>query len=249
MLRALPTACAVGWILIAPAGAWEVVKISVIIPALNEAANIVRAVTSAQASGAEEVIVADGGSGDETCMLAELSGAKVVLAPRGRAVQQNAGARVASGDVLLFLHADNWLGEDAITQVRSAANRRKNKLCGAFQQKIEAFPFIYRLLERGNAERVRWFGLPYGDQAIFVTRELFDRVGGFPEEPFLEDVLLMQRLRRLSWPLLLPGPVHVSPRRWEQRGVLRQTLRNWAILTAFSLGASTQRLAAWYGRH
>ena len=223
-------------------------RISVIIPALNEAANIVRAVTSAQASGADEVVVADGGSGDETCLLAELSGARLVSCPRGRAVQQNVGARAATGDVLLFLHADNWLGKDAIAQVRSAAHRKKGNLCGSFQQRIEASPFIYRLLERGNAERVRWLGLPYGDQAIFMTRDLFNQVGGFPEEPFLEDVLLMQRLRRLSWPLLLPGPVHVSPRRWEQRGVLRQTLRNWAILTAFSLGASPQHLAWRYSR-
>jgi rSAM/selenodomain-associated transferase 2 len=221
-------------------------RISVIIAALNEAANIVRAVTSAQESGADEVIVADGGSGDETCALAELSGAQVVSTSRGRAVQQNAGARAATGDVLLFLHADNWLGKEAISQIRSAVDRGKNKLCGAFQQKIEAALFIYRLLERGNAERVRWFGLPYGDQAIFVTRGLFEQVGGFPEEPFLEDVLLMQRLRRVSWPLLLPGPVYVSPRRWEQRGVIRQTLRNWGILTAFSLGASPQKLATWY---
>ena len=223
-------------------------RISVIIPALNEAANIVRAVTSAQECGADEVVVADGGSRDETCLLAELSGAQVVSAPCGRAVQQNAGAQVATGDVLLFLHADNWLERDAISQIRSAVDRRKNTLCGAFQQKIEAAPFIYRLLERGNAERVRWLGLPYGDQAIFVTRDLFEQVGGFPEEQFLEDVLLMQRLRRLSWPILLPGIVHVSPRRWEQRGVLRQTLRNWAILASFSLGASPERLAEWYSR-
>ncbi|MBC7855439.1 MAG: TIGR04283 family arsenosugar biosynthesis glycosyltransferase [Pirellulaceae bacterium] len=221
-------------------------KISVIIPALNEAASIVTAATSAQEGGADEVIVADGGSGDETCLLAEMNGARVVSSPLGRAVQQNAGAREASGDVLLFLHADNWLGRDAVSQVRSAVDRKQSNLCGAFQQRIEAAPFIYRLLERGNVERARWLGLPYGDQAIFVTRDLFDQVGGFPEEPFLEDVLLMQRLRRLSWPLLLTGPVHVSPRRWEQRGVLRQSLQNWAILTAFSLGTSPQRLINWY---
>ena len=222
------------------------VRIAVIIPALNEAANIVRAVTSAWDGGADEVIVADGGSSDETCRLAEQNGALVVSASRGRAVQQNAGVKAASGDVLLFLHADNWLGREAIAQVRNAATQKKSDLCGALQQKIEAAPFIYRLLERGNAERVRWLGLPYGDQAIFVTRDLFEQVGGFPDEPFLEDVLFMQGLRRHSWPKLLPGPVHVSPRRWEKRGVLRQTARNWAILTAFSLGASPESLAKWY---
>lgn len=227
------------------------VRCSVIIPALNEAANIVRAVTSAQACGAGEVIVADGGSGDETCSLAKQCGAMVVLAPRGRAVQQNVGAKAASGDVLLFLHADNWLGKDAIPQIRDSLGRFRSRSerttgCGAFRQKIEATPFIYRLLERGNADRVRWLGLPYGDQAIFVTRDLFDQVGGFPAEPFLEDVLFMQCLRRHSWPKLLPGPVHVNPRRWEKRGVLLQTARNWAILTAFSLGTSPKKLAEWY---
>lgn len=221
-------------------------KISVIIPALNEATNIVRAVKSAQESGAEEVIVADGGSSDETFSLATSAGAQVFIAPRGRAVQQNAGAHCATGHVLLFLHADNWLGPDSIAQVRKAVSRKAKNCCGAFQQKIDATGLLFRLLERGNAQRVRWLGLPYGDQAIFVTRDLFEQVGGFPAEPFLEDVLLMQRLRRLSWPLLLPGPVHVSPRRWEKRGVVRQTARNWAILTAFSLGISPRRLAAWY---
>jgi rSAM/selenodomain-associated transferase 2 len=219
--------------------------VSVIIPALNEADQIVRAVNSAREGGADEVIVADGGSTDETCRLAAQNGAQIVSAPRGRAIQQNAGAAAARGDLLLFLHADNWLGSQAIGQVRTACLRRI-KCCGGFEQRIEARPSVYRLLERGNAERIRWLGLAYGDQALFVTRDLFDQAGGFPAEPFLEDVLLMQRLRRISWPLLLPGPVHVSPRRWEARGVLRQTVRNWAILAAFSLGASPRRLAGWY---
>ena len=222
-------------------------KISVIIPALDEAAHIERAVNSAQVASADEVLVVDGGSSDETRALAEKRGARVIISLRGRALQQNAGAREATGDVLLFLHADNWLGEDAISQVRSAL-ARSNVRCGAFQQRIDAAGFGYRLLERGNAERVRWLGLPYGDQAIFASRDFFEQAGGFPQEPLLEDVLLMQKLRRIAWPVLLPGPVHVSARRWERRGVIRQTLRNWAILAAFSLGVPPARLERFYSR-
>lgn len=223
-------------------------RLSVLIPALNEAAQIERAVASAWMAGAGEVVVADGGSGDDTANLAAAAEAKVVLCPPGRAAQQNAAAQQASGDVFLFLHADNWLEADTAAQIeRALADPRR--LHGALLQRIDAEGLLYRTLERGNAERVRWLGLPYGDQAIFIRREAFESAGGFPDAPLMEDVLLMQRLRRRAWPLLLPGPVHVSPRRWQKHGVIRQTLRNWSLLAAFSLGTSPQRLAAWYARH
>jgi rSAM/selenodomain-associated transferase 2 len=231
-----------------PSGNSNRVRLSVVIPALNEAASIARAVDSAWQAGAAEVLVADGGSSDDTAGIAADGRATVIMTPRGRAIQQNFGARQAGGDVLLFLHADNWLAGDIAEQVRAAlADRRR--IHGAFRQQIDADGFLYRLLERANAARVNWLGLPYGDQAIFIRRDTFDAIGGFPEVPLLEDLILMQRLRRTAWPVLLQGPVYVSPRRWQRKGVIWQTLRNWRLLVEYSLGACPQRLARRYPRH
>jgi len=104
----------------------------------------------------------------------------------------------------------------------------------------------YRLLERGNAVRAARLGLPYGDQGIFLRRSLFDRVGGFAEVAIMEDLLLMKRVRRLTRPVLLRGPLYVSARRWQRNGVVRQTARNWLLVAALHLGAKPERLAAWY---
>lgn len=223
-------------------------RVSFIIPALNEAAHIERAVESAWAAGAAEVIVVDGGSEDATCELASAAGAHVLKSPRGRAVQQNTGAAAASGEVLLFQHADNRCAPASVDQIR-AALADSRVLGGAFRQRIEADGLLFRLLEFGNALRVRLFRLPYGDQGIFLRREVFDRLGGFPEVPLLEDVLLMQSFRRLGRPVLLSGPHYVSPRRWQARGIVRQTLRNWGILLAHTCGASPERLAHFYSRN
>lgn len=220
------------------------VRFSVIIPALNEAEHVRRAVVSAWQAGASEVIVADGGSSDPTAALAEDAGARVIAAPRGRARQQNAGAAAAGGELLLFLHADNHLHADVGRQLSAAA--RRGAACGALRQEIEALGWAYRWLETGNAQRVRWLGLPYGDQAIFVRRDVFAGIGRFPDVPLLEDLLLMRRLNRRHWPALLPGPVYVSPRRWQSRGIVPQTLRNWGILARYCCGASLEDLAASY---
>ncbi len=223
-------------------------KLSVIIPALNEEALLACAVRSAWEAGADEVIVADGGSVDETIAVAKAEKCQVVVSAAGRAVQQNAGAARSVGDVLLFLHADNRLSPTAIAQVRELLRDTEAKF-GAFKQRIVADGFTFRLLERGNAWRVRRRGLPYGDQAIFMRRELFDLLGGFPDVKLMEDLLLMKRARRISWPRLLDGPVYIDARRWQRHGVIRQTLRNWTLLTAYQLGWSPDTLASYYRRH
>ena len=223
-------------------------RLSVIIPVLNEAANVGRAIASAWTAGAYEVIVVDGGSEDETALLAAGMKCHLLHSARGRAEQQNAGARAASGDVLLFLHADNWLAAGVSEQI-DAALASPARVCGALRQKIEADGAAYRLLEWGNNLRVRLLGMPYGDQAIFVRRSTFENLGGFPDVPLMEDVLLMQRLRPKSWPVRIPGTVHISPRRWKKNGIVRQTLRNWWLLARFTCGASPETLARHYSPH
>ena len=220
-------------------------SVSVIIPVLNEAGVIRESIARAWQAGADEVLVADGGSTDDTLKIVGESKCRLVSSPAGRAVQQNAAARIATSDVLLFLHADTWLPEGAIAQVRAACQNRAVTY-GAFRQHIEADGLLYRWLERGNAARIRWLGLPYGDQGTFVRRETFAQVGGFPETRLMEDLLLMRRLRKQSWPTLLPGPLFVSARRWQKHGVLRQTARNWLLLAGERLGVSPDQLARWY---
>jgi rSAM/selenodomain-associated transferase 2 len=225
------------------------VRLSVVIPALNEAENIARAVESAWHAGAGEVIVVDGGSDDGTAEIARRLRCTLLTAPRGRAVQQNAGARAATGDALLFLHADNHLASPDIADQISTCLADHRRIHGALRQRIESPGLGYRLLEGGNVARVRWFGLPYGDQAIFVRRDTFLELGGFPDEPLLEDLILMQELRRKAWPALLPGPVVVSPRRWQKHGVVGQTARNWWLLARHTCGAKPANLARYYRRH
>ena len=220
-----------------------------IIPTLNEAANLEAAVDSAWNAGAAEVIVADGGSEDGTLVLGRKLRCTWLSAPRGRAAQQNAGAQAASGDVLLFLHADNRLGAENVARQIEVALADPCRIHGAMHQRIDAPGQTYRWLERGNAARVGWLGLPYGDQAIFVRRESFLAHRGFPDEPLMEDLILMQRLRRVAWPALIAGPVIVSPRRWQRHGVVSQTLRNWWLVTRYACGAKPVDLARQYGRH
>ena len=223
-------------------------RLSIIIPALNEAAVIERAISAAWQAGADEVILADGGSQDNTVPLAQAAGCQVVTSRPGRARQQNVGAARATGDILLFQHADNWLEETALSQVKNAL-QNPNLVAGAFRQRIDFPGRLYRYLERGNAWRARCWGLPYGDQGIFLRRQTFEQVGRFPEVPLMEDVLLMQRVRRKRRPILLAGPIHIDARRWQRHGIVRQTIRNWTLLAALQLGASPDDLARFYPRH
>jgi rSAM/selenodomain-associated transferase 2 len=220
-------------------------RISVVIPTVNEEALIERAIVSSWEAGADEVLVVDGGSSDQTTERARAAGAQLISGPLGRSQQQNLGAEHATGDVLLFLHADNWFDAAVGQQLRKSLSD-ESVLGGAFRQQIDAPGRLYRWLEHGNAARVQRRGLAYGDQAIFMRREVFEQLGRFPDVKLMEDLLLMRAFRKRSRPVLLPGPVHVHPRRWQQRGVVRQTLRNWALLGARAVGVAPDRLARFY---
>lgn len=218
--------------------------ISIVIPARNEAGNVAKCIRSARAAGASEIIVADGRSQDDTVAAAKSAGATHVIASLpGRGIQQNAGAMFAKGDLVLFLHADNRLGESALRQITELP---EDFTWGAMRQRIESTAPIYRSIEAGNAWRVRGRGMAFGDQAIFVRRDIFKREGGFPEIPLMEDVELSKKLRRLAKPMLIDGPVHVSARRWQKRGAIRQTLLNWRIQLGYRCGVSPETLVRWY---
>ena len=222
--------------------------VSVIVPVVNEERHVASAVVSAWAGGVDEVIVVDGGSHDRTCQRAMEAGAQVLVSPPGRAVQQNHGAGEATGDVVLFLHADCLLPADAAAKAEQALGDSR-VVGGAFRQRIDADGWLYRLLEHGNAWRARWRQVPYGDQGLFVRRECFEAVGGFPVVPLMDDVMLSRALRRLGRLEFLEGPLVVNARRWKKQGVVRQTLRNWFLLAAWRCGVSLERLAGFYRRH
>ena len=168
-------------------------RVSVVIPVINEALAIARSVDLAWKAGADEVIVVDGGSSDTTVEICQQTRCRVVQSAAGRGIQLHAGAMEATGDVLLFLHADNWLVENAIHQIRSL-DGEPSQLFGGFQQRIEHDGRIFRWIEGGNAWRVRWRGLVYGDQAMFVSRSLYDSAGGFRAIVLMEDLAFSQKL-------------------------------------------------------
>lgn len=219
--------------------------ITVVIPALNEATHIAAAVKSALVEGTTEVIVVDGGSSDDTVAVAVAAGARVIVLEPNRARQMNIGAGAAVGDVLLFLHADTLLPEDYARAVEVALSDSE-VMAGAFSLALDAGPAKYRMVEAAVRLRCRLFSLPYGDQGIFVGSDTFHDMGGFADLPLMEDVELIDRLRRRGRVKVLPQCVTTSSRRWERVGVVGTTLVNYAIFGAYRLGVSPVRLARWY---
>lgn len=219
-------------------------SVVVLIPALNEGDSIRRPIEAVTAAGVQQIVVADGGSADQTTAVARNTSAHIVLSPPGRGSQLNAAARACDGDILLCLHADSTLPDDFVAQVRQAIET--GYVAGCFRQRIEADGLRYRLIEWGNAFRAKHFGWIYGDQAMFVRRDVFDRMGGFREIPLMEDLEFSKRLKREGKTTVLDGPVSISARRWQKQGVLFSTLRNWAFVVLFHLGVDPERLAKWY---
>jgi len=221
-------------------------RISIIIPTLNEAASITATLKHIRNLPNVEVIVADGDSSDQTAELARATGAEVVYCNQGRGKQMNAGAALASGEVLLFLHADTRLPEDFADHVWQTL--RAGNSGGAFKLHIRSKGWMLRLIESGANLRSRWLQLPYGDQAIFVNASDFFRLNGFQHWPLMEDYDFCRRLRKAGRIALAPASVTTSARRWQRLGVLRTTLTNLACVVAFRLGVSPVTLALWYRR-
>jgi rSAM/selenodomain-associated transferase 2 len=221
-------------------------KLSIIMPVFDEAAEIGAALTALAPFRARsvEVIVADGGSGDGTAALARPLADYVIASPRGRAVQMNAGATVAHGDVLVFLHADTRLPEGADRLVTDGL-ARSNRVWGRFDVRFDGGGL--GLIAFMMNWRSRVTGIATGDQAMFVARTTFENAGGFPAIALMEDVALSMRLKRSGRPLALRTRVTTSARRWRKHGVLRTILLMWKLRLAFSLGANPAKLARAYG--
>jgi rSAM/selenodomain-associated transferase 2 len=225
-------------------------SLSIIMPALDEAEVIVAALTALQPLRARgsEVIVVDGGSSDDTAALARPLADVVLSAPRGRALQMNAGAAAATREILLFLHADCRPPESADRLIVEGLRRARTGW-GRFDVQIAGLHPLLRAVESLMNARSRLTGIATGDQGLFVTRTLFDAAGGFPEIPLMEDVEFTRRLKRYGPPLCLRHRVTVSARRWEKHGVARTILLMWRLRLAYWAGRDPAALAAQYAPH
>ncbi len=221
-------------------------RISVIIPARNEAPVIGRTLRALQpVRGVGEIIVVDGGSEDGTAVVARPLCDRLIASPAGRAVQMNAGAAAATGDILWFVHADTLAPPAALGEIVQAFGTTPC-LWGRFDVRLSGRHPLLRLVERLMNLRSHLSGIATGDQGIFVRRGVFEEIGGFPVQPLMEDIALSRRLRRLSPPARIRTPLLTSSRRWETCGVLRTILLMWYLRAAYALGASPARLARLY---
>jgi len=219
--------------------------ISIIIPTLNEASNLKEAIITSQSSSNIEIIVVDGGSKDETLLIAKSLNIKVIISPPGRANQMNIGAMAASGEILLFLHADTRLPTNFDQMIRTTL-AKPGIVAGAFTLQINYPHWGLRLVEFGVKWRCNLWQMPYGDQGIFITKDVFQQVGNFPQIPIMEDFEIMRKLRNLGKIYLLPTPVITSPRRWLKKGIIQTTIWNQIIVIAYLLGVSPHRIRNWY---
>lgn len=224
-------------------------RFSIILPVLNEKDFInplLDHLETLEGCGHCEVIVVDGSPDGETIKAVARQGVRCVTSPQGRASQMNSGAAVAVGEILIFLHADTVLPRRAIDLIGKIMTRQ-NLVGGAFDLRIGSERLILKIIARIASWRSRLTRIPYGDQAIFIRRGDFNRLGKYPEIPLMEDVALMRRIKRAGGRIgFIPEPVITSARRWEEEGILYATLRNWLLLSAYTLGAKPDKLAKYY---
>ena len=231
--------------------------VAVILPVFNEANHLEKTLSELLAGHPfDEVIVVDGGSTDASVeivcklMSADRPGSQpipyLIQAPRGRARQMHAGAQAATSDALLFLHADTAPPVDAVARIRDAV--RHGRLWGRFDVRLSGRHFLFRVIERLMNWRSRASGIATGDQGLFVRRDVYRMLGGFAPIALMEDIEFSTRLKWVGKPARLRGPVIVSSRRWEDRGITRTILLMWTLRFLYWLGVSPERLARWYYR-
>jgi len=223
--------------------------VSLVIPVLNEAENIsqiLQHVREVDADGPAEIIVVDGDPEGSSINAIRDEGVRTVAAVKGRARQMNSGAGLATGDILLFLHADTHLPPNAFGLIRAAMNDT-GFVGGAFDLGFATPRRIFKITESYVFLRTRLTKIPFGDQAIFIRRDFFDEIGGYRDLPLMEDVDLMQRIRKRGGRIcIIPEKVRTSPRRYEQEGIMFTTIRNAMLQLLYALGVPPERLVRWY---
>ena len=220
-------------------------KISVVIPTLNEALILEDSLRAISTLNPHEIIVADGGSTDTTVSVARSMATRVISSKSGRACQMNAGAKKATGDLCLFMHADSKLTWKSFRRMKKTMMSAETT-GGAFSLQIESEKTSLKVISLLATWRAKYLNLVYGDQAIFVRTDIFQKMGGFSPLPICEDLDFFRRLSRQGKVVLLEEKTHTSARRWKTEGILYTTLRNITIGSLFLLGFSPQTLSRWY---
>ncbi len=224
-------------------------KFSFIIPVWNEEAIISRTIEHIRglnASGGAEIIIVDGDPGEKTIKVARHMDVNTAISEKGRGNQMNLGAALAAGEILIFLHADTFLPPYALELIE-AAMEDSSCIAGAFDLAIDSERPVFRLIEKAASLRSRMTRIPYGDQTFFMGKRDFRELGGFRDIPIMEDVEIMQRIKKRKGKICIIGrAVRTSPRRWEKEGVVYTTLRNWLILLLYVFGVSPEKIIRFY---